>query len=159
MIPKQKYLYQSTFNNCVQIDSTLSEFIHIFQRSNPFHFNKFLFEKLNLEIYNIVDKEYKNRRSNPDINNLLYMYGNTYNVMIYTKNPKKIYNSKLIIKKQKNINHKNTLYENLLIKYENSQFQIEHPYEFTACLLSELIINNRTKEVHEIDEWLQKPID
>ena len=155
MMPKEYYF---SLNKKDRLELLLHEFIHIFQRQNPFHFNKFLIEKLNLEIFNIVDKEHKNRRSNPDINNLLYSYGNKYHVTIYKDNPKKISHSKIIIKTVKNKTYKQTLYEKLLKKYETSQFQIEHPYEFTACLLSYLIINNKSKEVKEIHEWLHKPI-
>ena len=151
----KKYLmlpinYYFSLQKIDRIKLLVHEYIHIYQRMYPFEFNHFLINILGLEVYNFVpNSEYKNiRRSNPDINNVIYMIQSKYNIMLYKSQPSTLNDAYIHSDTDKHNNiviNDNNNYSNLIKHYQGRvNIQHEHPYESLATILAFVITTNDT---------------
>ena len=146
MLPIDYYFSLSKID---RIKLLVHEYIHIYQRMYPFEFNHFLIHTLGLQVHNFVSSsEYQDRkRSNPDINNVIYrMIHNKYNIMLYKSNPKTLRDSYIHTGTDMNNNiviNDSNAYSDLIKHYQGRvNIQNEHPYESLATVLAYVIITN-----------------
>ena len=158
MLPLKYYFNLSEKQK--RISLLLHEFIHVYQRSHPFEFNHLLIHTLGLKVDNFIDAYYRNtKRSNPDINRLLYDEGEgMHRVMLYNTQPSPTSLADAQIHINKGIpilTH--TEYSRLVKDYsQHIHIQLEHPYEMMACILAHMLYNNNTHMHADIARWLTK---
>jgi hypothetical protein len=133
----------------------IHEFIHVYQRTHPFEFNHLLIHTLGLRIDNFTDAYYKNRkRSNPDINGLLYDEGGKHRVMLYNDSPTTLADAYVYSHVYSKVLQKDNAYTRLVEKYSNLiHIQHEHPYETLACILAHVIYND-DDVTEKLRNWL-----
>ena len=141
--------YYFSLQKIDRVKLLIHEYIHIYQRTYPFEFNHFLIHKLGLEVYDFVpSSKYKNKkRSNPDINNVIYMMmQNKYNIMLYKPEPTTLRDAYIHTGTDENnsiVINDNNNYNNLLKHYQGRvNIQHEHPYESLATILAYVIMTN-----------------
>lgn len=140
--------YYFSLQKADRIKLLIHEYIHIYQRMYPFEFNHFLINILGLTVHDFVpSSEYKNRkRSNPDINNVIYMMQNKYNIMLYKSEPNTLQDAYIYTGTDKHnsiIINDNNNYSNLIKYYQGKvNIQHEHPYESLATILAYVIMTN-----------------
>jgi hypothetical protein len=141
-----------------RVSLLLHEFIHVYQRSHPFEFNQLLIYKLGLKVDNFINAYYNDsKRSNPDINRLLYDEGEgVHRVMLYNtqQSPTSLADAQIYINKA-TLTTRETVYSKLVKDYSQLiHIQLEHPYEAMACILSNMLYNNNTHTHAHIARWL-----
>lgn len=146
MLPMNYYF---SLQKVDRIKLLVHEYIHIYQRTYPFEFNHFLIYTLGLEIHDFVpSSEFKNKkRSNPDINNIIYkMLQNKYNIMVYKEKPATLKDAYIYTGTDtydRIVINDNNNYANLLKHYQGRvNIQHEHPYESLATILAYVIMTN-----------------
>lgn len=158
MLPVEYYFNLSEKQR--RISLLLHEFIHVYQRSYPFEFNHLLIHTLGLKVDNFIDAYYRDtKRSNPDINRLLYDEGGgMHRVMLYNTQPSptSLADAQIHINKG---THTPTLthteYSRLVKDYsQHMHIQLEHPYETMACILAHMLYNDNTHTHADIARWL-----
>lgn len=149
MLPIEKYFSMEKREDRVKL--LIHEYLHIYQRAYPFEFNFFLINILGLEVHDYVpsSKYQTMKRSNPDINNIIYkMENNKYNVMIFDSNPKTLKDAHIHkdFDNSGGIVLNNTTHYSELIKHYQGRVHIqeEHPYEALATILSYVILTGDT---------------
>ena len=153
MLPLKHYFNISQKQRIILL---IHEFMHIYQRYNPFEFNHLLIHTLGLKVDNFIDAYYKNtRRLNPDINALLYDEGDGHKVMLYNNNPNKLSDAYIHSQYTNSIDPtKLSLFSKLVHVYTNKiHIQSEHPYEVIACITSYMIYEN-DNTIKEIYNWM-----
>jgi hypothetical protein len=133
----------------------IHEVIHIYQRYNPFDFNCFLVKKLGLKVVNLSMKDFQEtKRTNPDINGILYDEGGKYNVMIYNSmHPKNLADASVrqFTTESASLNK----YNSIISHYRNTvTIQHEHPYETLACILAYVIQKEDVTCPIVLKQWL-----
>lgn len=132
-----------------RIKLLIHEYIHIYQRTYPFEFNHFLIYTLGLEIHNFMpSSQYQDKkRSNPDINNVIYkMLQNKYNIMLYKSKPTTLKDAYIYTGTDTTdhiVINANNNYSNLIKHYQGRvNIQLEHPYEALATILAYVMMTN-----------------
>lgn len=166
MLPVKYYFNLSEKQK--RISLLLHEFIHVYQRSHPFEFNHLLIHTLGLKVDNFIVAYYRDtKRSNPDINRLLYDEGEgMHRVMLYNTQPPptsladaQVHTNKQTQTQTHTQTHTQTQtpYSRLVKEYSHKvHIQIEHPYETLACILAYMLYNNTTHTHPDIARWLTK---
>lgn len=125
-------LSDSFFNNNIDIQKEIliHEIIHVYQRLYPINTHKFIKNKFKLDIIDTI-KKFPNARNNPDINQFVYGKDNKCIIQLYNNDAKNILDSSTYIY---------SFTDNKIIKkIENNKYQLEHPYEMMASILSKKI--------------------
>lgn len=152
------------------IKTLLHEKIHVFQRFHPIAMSKLLsdltWEPLNPTALESIKPILYNVRSNPDLDNHVYVYGKDKLVLLqlYTSNkPKSLQESRTIAFKLDNPTEK-------LPPISNSTFdipeeivcQLEHPYEIMACIIAHILTDENIEKLKSnrtvgyIIQWMNK---
>jgi len=157
MLPLKYYFNISEKHS--RISLLLHEFIHVYQRSHPFEFNHLLIRTLGLKVDNFIDAYYRNtKRSNPDINALLYDEGGFHRVMLYNTQPKPTSLADAQVHTSSSSSSSSiteTGYSRLVKNYaQRVHIQSEHPYETMACILAHMLYNNEAHTYAHIARWL-----
>lgn len=119
-----------SYNSEIQKEILIHELIHVYQRLYPIDTHNFIKNKFNLDILTTINK-FSNARNNPDINGFVYGKDNKCIIQLYNDNPNNLLDSFTYIY---------SLTDNKIIKkIENNKYQLEHPYEMMASILSKKI--------------------
>jgi len=145
---------QSNVSN--RIDTLLHEKLHIFQRKYPIQ-TQILFTKYwNIIPYSLRSFEVP-KRSNPDINHIVYAFFSPvkneyiYNISEYNENALRINDAQTKEYSASNLpfnidDDRLANMEELYIYYDlmhnNAIRQTEHPNETMACLITDIVLNN-----------------
>jgi hypothetical protein len=156
MLPVKYYF--NMFEKQSRISLLLHEFIHVYQRSYPFEFNHLLIHTLGLKVDNFIDAYYRDtKRSNPDINKLLYDEGGVHQVMLYNTQPKPTSLADAQVRTSSSSSSSSSIietgYSRLVKDYaQHVHIQSEHPYETMACILAHMLYNNNS--TNALARWL-----
>lgn len=128
-------LNENFFNNSFdkQIETLIHEKIHVYQRLYSLKCQDLICNIWNYIPANLI-KNYSLARSNPDLNNVVYMKNDIITIQLYNGNkPLSIADSKCAhIDKNNNISYTNI--------YPSYISQNEHPYEIMGCLIPKIIL-------------------
>jgi hypothetical protein len=118
----------------------------------------FLINVLDLRVHNLINKDYKDiKRSNPDINKILYTSSNKFKVMLYNeeKHPITLSDSHIFEQQISKKTHLN-VYDKIVKFYDGKiHLQQEHPYEVIACIISYIVMTKEsTQQESIIYNWL-----
>ena len=154
-----------------QVKTLIHEKVHVFQRIDNTATRELVrlmgFKSLTPEERrNISNDTMERRRANPDIDNNIYKYDETNQVIVQLYNtltPSSLIDSKAMMF---NVNDDNTVVPatNIMLGIPDEvQCQLEHPFEIMACLIAECITNPKFVEEHDgnqyvvsIMNWLRK---
>lgn len=132
------------------IETLLHEKVHVFQRLNPLAISQLIRQ---LGMRHLTSEEMQGlvqvralMRSNPDLNNYIYMHEPSSLVMAQVYNsstPKSISDSRAIMFRVSAASKASNA-SNALIGLPNTiSCQLEHPYEITACLIAAMLTKNK----------------
>jgi len=147
LLPQSLFGDNGKYNNLFTI--IVHEFIHVFQRNKPIE-TEILLNNLGYYAFTTRHDLAKtfNIRLNPDLNNIIYQGKNKeINLMVYTSDRPSTLLDTIII----SINDENKVYKEVYNGTKKSYF--EHPFEFMAYTLTDILIYNKQDEIFE--DWLK----
>ena len=162
-LPIHDYFRKSQSNRVILL---IHECFHIYQRWDPFAFNKLLIEILGLAVIGFTMKMHDDQRSNPDINRLTYAIGDQYNVALLQPRATNLARSSVHTFKVPGIKSDGSgasasLYTDLVEEFQKRNYpvQVEHPYETMACIFAVYIYESQSwdgssSDVKLLNSWL-----
>lgn len=161
-------LLQGSDNDIIK--TLLHEKVHVFQRFNPIVVRELLRDlswvPLTPATLETVKPTLYNVRSNPDLDNLIYVFGDDKLVVlqVYTSDqPKSLQESQTQVFKLDNPTQKLPPLSNSMLDIpESIVCQLEHPYEIMACIIAHILTNSNIEKessnrtVGYIIQWMNK---
>lgn len=137
------------------IKTLLHEKVHIFQRFHPIIVRELLRDlawvPLTPTTLETVKPTLYNMRSNPDLDNLIYVFGDDKLVVfqVYTSDqPKSLQESRTQVYKLDNPTEKLPPVSNNTFDIpENIICQLEHPYEIMACIIAHILTDSNIEKI------------
>lgn len=152
------------------IKTLLHEKVHIFQRFHPIVVRELLrdlaWEPLTPATLSSIKPTLYNVRSNPDLDNRIYVYGEHKLVVlqVYTSdNPKSLQESQVLAFKLDNPVEKLPPLSNSTFDIpESIVCQLEHPYEIMACIIAHILTESSVEKISSnrtigyIIQWMNR---
>ena len=139
------------------IKTIIHEKVHIYQTYNMIPTMSLYLDYWGLSVHSYTKND--DQRSNPDINNINFVYfdptknSNVHMYMKYKEHAKSLSDSFLIketIDRPVQTLNTSSIYHSLI---RNNSYQTEHPNELMACLIADIIIHKKKHEPTE--KWMK----